>query len=584
MKNSLSGETTGNWTARDLWRASAGGLVAVFVFGGFVNLLKFAMPLYTLQLLDRIPVSGSLETLAMLTAIALPAVLAGVALFGIRRRLLARWGGWLELQLSPRLIAQGLGRAPGDSQSGTAKPLQDVTLVRNFVARSAEAWLDLVWAPLFVVAVFFVHPILGSIQLVGMASVAVLGVMQERALRDPHRASNRAADTIDEMLKSAERHSESLRAHSMAPAMTDRFEALIEERTDEKERADARSTLFRTLEQAVYRSLYVGGLAVGMWLAIAGELSIGGVIAGNIMMRFGFRLVSRPARKWRALVRAYRAYKRIAANLAVSDDREASFLNADIRSGLTLDAVTHRFPGQPENLFRRLDRSAAPGEILCVAGPSGAGKTTLSRILTGVISPRDGRIRVGNIDIARLPEASRAGLIGYLPQKLEFFSGTIRENISRMSEAKFEWVVGAAKRGKIHDRILLLPDGYDTVIDEEASIFSGGERKRIALARAYFGKPHILVLDVPEANLDRQSRKALIRALKHFRDRGSVVVVTTQTTKLARFADKVLLLGGRRPEIIEAEDDAPWIGDGEEAPASSANRPMPLRAEKSHDI
>jgi ATP-binding cassette, subfamily C, type I secretion system permease/ATPase len=541
---------------RDAWRASSGGVAAVIAFGAVINALKFAMPLYTIQILDRIPDSRSMETLVMLTVIAILAVVAGVSLDAVRRRMLARWGGWIERQFGPRLFYSRLTYRKNGKPASPAQPLADLSTLRGFVTRSAAAWLDVVWAPVFVIAVFLVHPVLGVIQLVAIALLILLGILQEKFTRDPRRASGAAANDAKAIVRSTRRSHETVRGLGMAAGLTDRWKNSTALRLEELDRTEARTAVFSALILGLYRCLYVGGLGAGIWLAINDSLSLGGVIAGNIMIRFGFRLVARPARKWRSLVNARRAYQRLSSLLARADQQRASVRVADLEGPLSLENVSHRYGGQPGPVFRHIDVIASPGEILCVTGPSAAGKSTLSRLITGIFAPRSGRARLGDIDISRLPPEIHARLIGYLPQQTRFFKGTIRQNIARMSEGDFEDIVTAARLANIHDTILALPKGYDTVIDDEAAGLSGGEIKRIALARAYFRQPLLMVLDEPEAHLDRRSRKVLIKALQFFRARGSIIVVTTQSSRLGKIADQVLILGGNRAQVVSRDDAA----------------------------
>ncbi len=539
---------------RDAWRASRGGLIAILAFGAFINVLKFAMPLYTLQILDRVPASRSVETLIMLTVIALPTVIAGVALYAVRRRMLTQLGAWIERRFGPRLLRSDLP-TQSSAPSGTSTPaLDDVSALRSFVSRAAADWLDIMWAPVFVVAVYLVHPALGWLVMATAAVLLALGILRERATRETRRASSAASGDAGTLIQSMARNSETVQAFGMETALAERWGQSAATRLDERDRTEARMAVFAALEQGLYRCLYVGGLALGMWLVIQGTLTLGGVIAGNIMIRFTFRLVARPACKWRALVNARRAYSRLAGALESERTAQASVREADLKDALRFENVTHRYAAQSDPVFRRIELTASPGEILCVIGPSAAGKTTLSRLLTGILAPRAGRVRLGDIDISRLPSDMRAQIVGYLPQDIRLFRGSVRDNIARMAVGSFEDVVAAAKLANIHDAVVNLPQGYDTEIDEEASVLSGGERKRIALARAYFGNPQILVLDEPEANLDRHSRKAVIRALRHFKALGTIIVVTSQTSRLGRIADKVLILGGNRAEVLSGGD------------------------------
>ncbi len=543
------------------WRASASGLTAVLVFGAFINLLKFAMPLYTLQILDRIPSSRSLETLVMLTVIALLAVIAGVALEAVRSRLFGGWGGWIERRFGPPLVAAAIGGAAHSASSPSAdNALKDLRTLRGFVERAAAPLLDLMWAPLFVVAVYLVHPLLGAIMLGAIALRLVLAVVQEALVREPRRAAGDARDEARDIVAGAQRHADTVGALGMVASLTRRWHGSVSTRLDERDRAGARSDLMAAFGQGLYRVLYVGGMGTGIWLVILGELTIGGVIAGNIIMRFGFRLVDRGARRWRMLTRARAAYRRVKVQLAALGTPDSagtpatSLSTTDLDASLQLERVSFRYPGVADSVLKRLDLSLAPGELLSVMGPSGSGKSTLARLLIGRLLPRSGQLRLGDVAVARLPDRIKAGFVGYLPQHPALFDGSVRDNIARMGWGDVDAVIDAAKLAGIHDAIVRLPQGYDTVLDSDAPGLSGGERKRIALARAFYGRPRLVVLDEPEAALDRASRRMLRRALQTLRDGGSTVVVTTQSGRLARSADRALILGGDRPRLVDGDE------------------------------
>ena len=580
MSSKLPKVAPGRSPLQGAWRASAGGLTAVLVFGAFINLLKFAMPLYTLQILDRIPSSRSIETLVMLTLIALLAVIAGVALEAIRSRLFGSWGGWIERRFGPTLVAAGLGNGNGAADSGASPSadngLRDLRTLRSFVERAAAPLLDLMWAPLFVVAVYLVHPLLGALMLGAIALRLSLALVQEALIREPRRAAGDARDYARDIVTDAQRNADTVGALGMAANLTRRWHGSVSTRLEERDRAGARSDLMAALDQGLYRLLYVGGMGAGIWLVILGELTIGGVIAGNIIMRFGFRLVGQGARRWRMLTRARGAYRRVKTQLAILDSSAAasgtSMTAADLDAPLRVERVSYRYPGAREAIVKRLDLNLARGELLSVMGPSGSGKSTFAQLLAGRLVPRHGQILLGDVAVARLPDTVKAGFAGYLPQHPALFNGSVRDNIARMDLAHvgegsdggidtgigigMEAVIDAAKLADIHDAIVRLPQGYDTVLDSDAPGLSGGERKRIALARAFYGRPRLVVLDEPEAALDRASRRVLRRALQTLAAAGSTVVVITQSGRLARSADRSLILGGDRPQLVDAAEAA----------------------------
>ena len=241
-----------------------------------------------------------------------------------------------------------------------------------------------------------------------------------------------------------------------------------------------------------------------------------------------------------------------------------------LKPPLILENVSYRYSGQREPVFRRIEVTVEPGELLCVIGTSATGKSTLSKLLTGLLAPRSGHLRLGDIEISRLPPEVLAQLVGYLPQEVRLFDGSIRHNIARMGEGDFEAVTQAAQLANIHETIVRLPQGYDTHISDDAPSLSGGERKRIALARAFYRQPRLIVLDEPEANLDRRSRRVLHLALQALKSQGSTIVVTSQSKRFGENADKILILGGGREKRESAsEKPSPQESVGEDRGSGS---------------
>lgn len=536
---------TGRRLLADAWRQSRPGLAAILLFSAFVNLLRLTVPLYTLQILDRIPASRSVQTLVLLTAMALVAAGLGIALEGARRRMLSQWGAWIERDFSTRLIEAG-SRDPSITRSAlVARQASDLAAIRRFVTGGAAAWLDVMWAPLFLLIVYLVHPAMGGILAVALVVLVALGVAQERASRSPRKYSTLAIRNAREIARWARRNSVTVDALGIGRALTARWLGQKSENIEHRNTVDSRATLFSSLIRGLYRVTHILGLGLGIWLVLQNVLTLGGMIAGNILLRFGFRLVAKPVRSWQSLVEAARAYRRIDSNLAGTVADTSFDAVTCVGADLIVENLACHCPNQSEPKFRNLDFAVSPGEMLCIVGPSAAGKTTLMHLLAGLVTPRKGQVRLGDMNVARLSDADRASIVGYLPQSTELFRASIRANIAGMSTGDLAAVVAAAKLANVHEAILRLPKGYDTIVDEGTPQLSGGQMKLVALARAYYGDPRLLLLDEPGSNLDRESRKVLATTLQGFRQRGAIVVVTTQDSRLGKISGKILMLGGK---------------------------------------
>ncbi|CAM4170904.1 type I secretion system permease/ATPase [Palleronia rufa] len=538
-----------------LWRASRGGLAVVLIFSAFVNVLKFAMPLYLLQVLDRIPASRSLETLVMLTAITAVALAAGYALDIVRGRMMGRWSAWIEANLGPEIMRLGTGYGDARDEQNTDQALTDLAAVSRFAGRSMLRWLDLIWAPVFIFGVYLIHPVLGFVAIGATALLVLMGVLQDRTTSPSRRAASAARRDGGELVRTLDRNRESVGGLQMGENLTAQWRRKETGRLVERQTTDARGDMFRTLMGGLGQYMRIGLLAVGVWLVVLDQISLGSIFAARVMAGFGFRLVEGAVRNWRGTREARDAYVRLVKHLSPADAAPVSVLKGIETAPMVLDSVGHRYPYQRNSLFRRLSLSIEPGEFLLITGPAGAGKTTLTRILVGLIAPRYGTARLGDVDVTRLPPDMRGRLIGYMPQHTELFDATIRENIARMGDAPLEEVVEVAKLVGIHDFVVELPEGYDTVIGSgNSGILSGSQRKRIGMARAFFGHPRLIVLDEPSANLDSPSRRVMEAAMKSRRAAGATIIATQaiDSPRLSRLADRNLTLGDKI-EITEKQ-------------------------------
>lgn len=567
----VDAKTTGRSAIRAMWRESWWGLASIFVFSIFINLARLAVPLFVLQILDRVISSRSLVTLVMLASITLCAAGVGLLLDVVRQRMFVRWGAWIERRFGPPLFQAGI---LGDSQGRAATPsksLKDLATLRSFIASSAIiAWLDVIWAPLFVLVVALIHPYLGLVLGIALACLLVLGVLHESLTREPRDAVSRAREGESEWITAAERSAETVGSLSMASNLAERWERDASIRHDEGYRSRSRAISTIAAMRFGQRSLRIIGLSVGVWLVITGHLTVGAVIAASILGRMAYSTVERAMLRWRNLVGARLAYRRVKEALKqVSVDRP-SLPADDTPSLLQFDDVGHRYPYHRSSVFGRITLTILPGEVVAVIGPSASGKSTFSRLVTGVMRPRYGAVRLGDVDIARLQSHELAQSVGYLAQDVVLFRGTVRENIARMGDGDVNQVVEAARLANIHDKILKLAKGYDTEIDDNTPILSGSERKAVALARAFYGAPRLVVLDEPEANLDREARRALARAIKSLSERGAIVIFTTLSKVTGRTADKVLLFGEGRVKLVEDADEIAQLGRSKRTRRKSA--------------
>lgn len=548
----------GGGRMRNAWRRSRPGLVAVFALTAFINVLKLAIPLYIFQLLDRVIASRSTDTLILLTIIAVFAVIMASLAELTRRWMLVHWGSWIEQHFGRHLFAASLNRRRMRSPS---KAIDDLTEISGFVSGGGlTTWLDALWAPAFLLMVYLIHPTLGLIVLAGMLTMLSLGVANEIVTRPMRSAARKSRIKGETVVQAANQNLETVASLNLGDRLAERWHRAMTNRRSEalasRMTGNAIAEMMRFAE-AIQRIACYG---VGVSLAIFDGLTVGGIIAGAVLGRLGTSGVRRAMSNWRQLMLARRAYIRVARRIGAIRESVTAIRDLDAEPVLHVDQVTHTHNAWSRPLFRKLDISVAPGEIACIMGPSGSGKSTLVKLMSGVGSPTMGAIRFGGLDITRFTHIERQQLLGYLQQDAALIDGaTLAENISSLRDPDPRAVVEAARLAQIHDMVEHLPDGYETLVTSDGTTFAGGEIRRLGLARALYGRPKLIVLDEPEANLDERLILSLMQTIEHCRQWGSAIVVTSQMERLAMIADTIVLLHPNdKPQVFTREAYARW--------------------------
>ncbi|MEL6264930.1 MAG: type I secretion system permease/ATPase [Pseudomonadota bacterium] len=517
-----------------------GGLVAVGAFSFLINLLVLAGPLYMMLVYDRALASASVPTLVALSALLGGLFLAMGLLTLIRARILLRLGNRLDAALSERACKIQLRAEGGPTRHATA----DLSTLRDFLGGQTPGVLfDAPWTPVFVLFAFLLHPLLGLIAAGGAVVLIVLGLLNDLATR---RVQTRAAQTDFQaatLLSDAARQGEAVAAMRMDSAVHARWAALHGEAVGHHARANDRSATVTTISRTFRMTLQSVVLGTGVYLAIQGVLSPGAIIAASVIVARGLAPAEQAIGSWRQLVSARAAHRRLREAFAespVEDDRiqlpkPAGRIEA---RGLTTHAGESRRP-----LLRAVSLHVPPGEFLAVIGQSGSGKSSLARALVGAQAPAVGTVRLDGASLAHWRPAQLGAEIGYLPQSVELFDGTVRENIARFLPAiDDEAVLAAAQMAGAHETILRLPQGYETRLGAGAARLSGGERQRIGLARALYADPALLVLDEPNAHLDGAGEAALAAALDRRKAAGRTIVVIAHRPSAIARADRVLVM------------------------------------------
>ena len=533
-------------------------MIFVGVFSAVTNLLMLTVPIYMMQMFDRVLPTRHTDTLLLITALALGALALMAVIEIIRARIMVRLGSWIDRKLSAPLLSASINdnlRASGAGQNG-ASALRDLNTLRQFITGpSVFPLMDAPWVPLFVGLIFLLHPTLGWIAVGGGVIVFMFAIANDlftrRTLSKANGMSARSLYRAD----AAVRNSDVIAALGMTPALTKRWRDAADTGIEQQATASDISGSISSGARMMRLIVQIAMLGVGTYLAILGEITGGGMIGASIILGRAMAPIEQSINAWRGLVGARSAYKNIKETLERQEDLDDAMSLPDPSGLLQVENVTFVPVGQREPILRAISFNAEPGEQMGLIGPSASGKTTLARLLVGSWFASAGAVRLDGADLAYWAAEDRGPHIGYVPQDVELFDGTVRENISRLTEADPESVVAAAKLARVHELILRLPDGYDTQIGDGGIRLSGGQRQRIALARAVFGSPKFLVLDEPNSNLDRDGDVALLETLNELKAAKITVVIITHRPSILTHVDSITVLSHGRVEMSGPRDE-----------------------------
>lgn len=521
-------------------------LCHVFGLSLCVNLLALAPAVFMLQVFDRVLSSRSGATLlALLVGVAVALGLA-LALDHLRSRLQGVIGNLAADALAPavaRAVVAQRARGVGEP-SGAA--LHDVGTLRGvFSAQGLLALFDAPWAVIYVGVIALAHPLLGAAAGAAALLMLALALLNDRLTRRPIEAVQRASADAARYLEASLSHAEVVHALGMTDALIARWRDKNTEAAALQRAAAGRSVALAALIRMLRQAVQVLMLAAGAWLVITAQASPGVMIACTVLLGRALAPVEQVVGSWKLLAEGRAAWRRLGALLDAAAAAPARMALPAPLGQLSAHQLVYRAPSSERLLVAGVSLELDPGESLAIVGPSGAGKSTLVRLLTGAWQPNAGTVRLDGCDLALWPRPALGPSIGYVPQDVELFPGTVAQNIARLQTVDAAAVVRAAQRARVHEMILGLEAGYDTVVDPSGSRLSPGQRQRIALARALYGDPRLVVLDEPNANLDGAGEQALAEALRELRGQATVVVVTHRST-LTREVDKMLVLEAGR--------------------------------------
>lgn len=526
-----------------LWTFRREFLLVAF-FSATANLLMLTPTIYMLQVYDRVLVSYSELTLVAVSMICL-------FLFGImaiadwaRSRVLVRAGLRLDEMLGSRIFRASFQAALGSSGPPASRAFGDLIQVRQFLtSQGVFAFFDAPWVPIYVAVTFFLHPLLGWMAVVfALVQLALAWFGHSRTVA-PAEAAFKATSDANVYLQGKLRNAEVVEAMGMLQNLRRRWQQRHRDALARNEAAQAATNRVTGWSTFVRHSQQSLSLGAGALLVIDGQLSAGGMIAANLLMNRALAPIDLLVGSWRAWISARAAFVRLEGLLQAHPAQEGMPVDQPLSGQIDLRQAVARAQGRDEPILKSIDLSVAPGTVVAVIGPSGSGKTTLARTVLGIWPEVEGEVLLDGQPVAGRDRAALGPHLGYLPQDVELFEGSIADNIARFRKANPAQVIEAARLTGLHEAILRFPKGYDTPIGEAGGLLSGGQRQRIGLARAVYGEPALIVLDEPNANLDEAGELALIAAVARLKERGKTVLLITHRPGIVGAADRLLVLG-----------------------------------------
>ena len=517
--------------------------VTVGVFSAIINLLMLVPSIYMLQVYDRVLASANEVTLAMLTIMVLGAYVVMSALELIRSFILVRVGAAFDMQLNKRIYTASFEQNLKQAGGNAGQSLSDLVTVRQFLTGNGVfAFFDAPWLPVYLIVIFFFEPALGWFALGGTVVLMLLAYINERVSREPLAEANSMAVAANTLATNNLRNAEVIEAMGMLPNLIGRWFKMHGKFLHLQAEASEKAGLVGAVTKFVQLSLQSLVLGFGALLVIEGKMTPGMMIAASILVGRALAPVQQLIGVWQSFSATRSAWERLTALLEANPARSNGMSLPKPAGALAVENVTAAAPGSRVAVLKGLSFTSAAGDVLGVIGPSGSGKSTLARLLVGVWQAQAGKVRLDGADIYQWNKAELGPHLGYLPQDVELFGGTVSENIARFGDIDADAVVQAAQRAGVHDMVLQLPQGYDTLLGDGGAGLSGGQRQRLGLARAMYGDPSVLVLDEPNSTLDDIGEQALVNAIAALRKRGKTVVLITHRTSVIGVTNKLLLL------------------------------------------
>ncbi len=542
-------------------------LLYVAAFSLAINVLMLSVPLYSLQVLDRVISSASVETLVLLSVIMVVTICIFGLLSVIRSYTLAGLSEWLDRTLAPRLFSEAIVRSSLGVNTQASQYQRDLMSIKGFVSSGLTTLMDAPWSLIFLIVIYMINPILGFIAVIGLISLIAFGVINELATRKSLEQSTKLSINTQNLADIASRNAEAVESMGMMPNIVNHWLGAHIQSSDMQMRGVRRSHLIQSISRVIRLLVQISVTGFGGYLVLQNELSVGGMIGGSILVGRALAPFEGAIGVWRGYISAREAYDRLNEALEATQALERGTVDLPEPTGLLQVENLIFTPPNAKPIIKGISFTVQPGESLGIIGPSAAGKSTLSRLLVGLLPPSHGAVRLDGAETFKWKRADFGKYVGYLPQQVDLFPGNIKDNIARMDvNASMEDVIEAAKRANVHELILRLPQGYETDCGVANMSLSPGQRQRIGMARALYGNPKFIVLDEPNSNLDGEGERALLESLRYIKSAGITMVVIAHRPTIVAAVDTLLVLKGGTIERYGPREEIlkQYVGQGQQ--------------------
>ncbi|MCH9753893.1 MAG: type I secretion system permease/ATPase [Alphaproteobacteria bacterium] len=525
--------------------------IITFIFAFGVNLLNLITPLYSLQVLDRVLGSQNKYTLLMLTLIIFFVYMSHMLLQVARSFVLIKISEWLDKRISPKLFAHAVATAAIKPSLGGSQVIREFTTIKQFLTSvGINSLFDAPWSIIYIIVLFLIHPYIGWITIIGVIIALFMAMINAYSVNDSLSASNESNIKGHHMAEISTRNAETIQAMGLLNRIQHRWSLINAHTLSLNSKASYRNGVVSNVTRFFRHLIQVSVTCTGAYLVISTnppEMTAGYMIASSIIVGRALAPFDAAVDVWKQASSAMKSYKKINSfldNKVHSEEGlEISNPEGKISAENLFFAHPSSNPSQPKQILKGLNFTLESGKSLAIIGANAAGKSTLSRLLVGVWKPTSGHIRLDDIDVLSWKRETFGKHVGYLPQGVQLFNGTIKENIARMdAHPNSEDVIKAAKLAGAHELISKLPEGYETDIGISGSSLSGGQRQRVGLARAFFGNPKVIILDEPNANLDDKGEKALLESLHNAKEKSITSIVVSHRPSILSFVDMIMVL------------------------------------------